>query len=124
MPEYRESKDDIFLNALLCGASVEAAGRKASMSRRTAYRRYRDAKFRKRFQEARAELAKRTTSLLSAGSLEATKALMELISPASPPATRLGAARAIIELGAKLREAGEIEERLAALEDRLESNNS
>jgi len=124
MSDETQSPTDIFLAALVCGASVEAAARKAGIPRRTAYRRLKDPRFIKRFQEARAEVTKRTSALLSAGSLEATKALMELISHKSPPATRLGAARAIIELGTKLREMVELEERLQALEERLEANGN
>ena len=115
---------EIFLAALVCGASVDAAARKAGIARRTAYRRMKDPKFIKRFQEARAEVTKRTSALLSAGSLEATKALMELISPKSPPPTRLGAAPAIIELGTKLREMVELEERLQGIEERMDANGS
>ena len=121
MSEELKSANEIFLAALVCGASVEAAARKADIPRRSAYRRLKDPKFLKRLQEARAEVTKRTSAVLSAGSLEATKALMELISPKSPPATRLGAARAIIELATKLREMVEMEERLQALEERLEA---
>lgn len=124
MNEEQKSPTETFLAALVCGASVDAAAKKAGLPRRTAYRRMKDPRFVQRFQEARSEIAKRTTALLSAGSLEATKALIELISPTSPPATRLGAARAIIELGAKLREAGEIEERLVGLETRLENGKT
>jgi hypothetical protein len=36
-----------------------------------------------------------------------------------PPATRLGAARAVLELGMKVRETAELEQRLAALEEQL-----
>ena len=122
MSEEAKSPNEVLLAALVCGASVETAARKAGIARRTAYRRLKDPRFAKRLQAARAEITKRTTSLLSAGSLEAVKALMDLIAPSVAPATRLGAARAIIELAAKLREQTEMEERLAALEERLEAN--
>ena len=38
---------------------------------------------------------------------------------AAPPAVRLGAARSILEIGIKLREAADLEERLSALEQQL-----
>ncbi len=47
---------------------------------------------------------------------EAVKALLELLKSTVPHATRLGAARSVIELGTKLRETAEFEARLAALE--------
>jgi hypothetical protein len=49
------------------------------------------------------------------------KTFTTLQESATSEAVRLGAARAIIELGCKLREAVELTERLAALEARLES---
>jgi hypothetical protein len=45
--------------------------------------------------------------------------LLALLQETIPAAVRLGAARAVLELGTKLREAAELEARLAALEARL-----
>ncbi|MBX9677756.1 MAG: hypothetical protein K2X38_03250 [Gemmataceae bacterium] len=119
MAEEAKSPMELFIAALVCGASVEAAARKAGISRRTAFRRLKDQRVVQRLKTARLEVVKRAAGLLAAGSLEAVKTLMELLAPGVAPATRLGAARAIIELGVKLRESGEMEERLAALEAQL-----
>jgi hypothetical protein len=51
--------------------------------------------------------------------LEAVKTLVKLQDPSQPAAVRLGAARSIIEYGLKLREATEMAERIAALEEQL-----
>ncbi|MBX9678680.1 MAG: hypothetical protein K2X38_07935 [Gemmataceae bacterium] len=117
-----QSKDEILLQALLCGASIDAAAKKAGMSRSAGYRRLANPKFAKQYREAKAELVKRATAILSAGSLEACKSLLELTGPKNPPATRLGAARSVIELAAKLREQTEMEERMASLEQRLDAD--
>ncbi|MBX9681833.1 MAG: hypothetical protein K2X38_23995 [Gemmataceae bacterium] len=117
-----QSKDEILLQALLCGASMDAAARKAGMSRSAGYRRLANPKFAKQYREAKADLVKRATAILSAGSLEASKALLDLIGAKNPPATRLGAARTVIELAAKLREQTEMEERMASLEQRLDAD--
>ena len=45
--------------------------------------------------------------------------MLELQKSTVPHATRLGAARSVIELGTKLRETAEFEERLAALEQQI-----
>jgi hypothetical protein len=45
--------------------------------------------------------------------------LLALLKEATPPSTRLGAARAVLELAVKFRETVELEERLAALEQHL-----
>jgi hypothetical protein len=47
---------------------------------------------------------------------------LELQKPSVPPATRLGAAKATLELGMKVRETAELEQRLAALEDQVAAN--
>ena len=117
-----QSKDEILLQALLCGASMDAAAKKAGMSRSAGYRRLANPKFAKQYREAKADLVKRATAILSAGSLEASKALLELTGPKNPPTTRLGAARSVIELAAKLREQTEMEERMASLEQRLNAD--
>jgi hypothetical protein len=47
------------------------------------------------------------------------KSLLALLKDSAPPATRLGAAKAVLELGMKVREVAELEQRLAALEKRM-----
>ena len=56
---------------------------------------------------------------LSKGSTRAARTLVALLSRRQRASTRLAAARAILELGGRMREAGELEERIAALEERL-----
>jgi hypothetical protein len=50
---------------------------------------------------------------------EAVKTLLELLKGHSPAAVRLGAARSVLEIGLKVREVAELEERLAALEEQV-----
>jgi hypothetical protein len=47
---------------------------------------------------------------------EAADVLRQLLDAQTPPAVRLGACRALLELAVKLRESVELEERVAALE--------
>jgi hypothetical protein len=105
--------------ALACGATVEAAAQKAGISRATAYRRLQDPEFRSRLQEVRSDMVNRAAGTLTAASTEAIKTLLSLQQPAVPPATRLGAARSILEIGIKMREVADIDERLKALEERM-----
>jgi hypothetical protein len=115
----RKNADDSLLPALACGATVENAARKAEVSVRTVKRRLADAGFRQRLTETKADMGRRTAATLSAAAVEAVKTLLDLQSKTTPPAVRLGAARAILELGLKVREAAEFEERLAAVEQRV-----
>ncbi len=63
-------------------------------------------------------MVQRTAGALTAAATEAVRTLMELMKPAVPHASRLGAARSVLEIGVKLRELAEPEERLTALEER------
>jgi hypothetical protein len=115
----RKKAEDALLLALACGATVEAAARQCGISDRTVYRRLQDAAFRARLQAVRADMVLRTAGMLTAAAGEAVKTLLVLQKETTPPATRLGAARAVLELGMKVRETAELAERIAALEAQL-----
>jgi hypothetical protein len=105
--------------ALACGASVEQAARQTGWSERTIFRRLRDPKFCRELQAVRDDMVRRSAGMLTAAAGEAVKTLVTLMAGNVPPATRLGAARAVLEIGIKVREVSELAERVAALEDRL-----
>jgi hypothetical protein len=115
----RQQADEALLLALACGATVENAARLVGVSPRIAHRRLADAAFRRRLQSARVDMVQRAAAMLTAAALEAVKTLLTLQQPAVSPAVRLGAARAVLELGMKLREFADLEERLAPLEQQL-----
>jgi hypothetical protein len=120
----RKRADDALLLALACGATAEAAGRQSGLSKRTVHRRLADPAFRQRLQQLRAEMVQRTAGALTAAATEAVRTLLELQKPAVPPAVRLGAARAVLELGVKLREVAELEERLTTLEQQFKETHA
>jgi hypothetical protein len=102
--------------ALACGATVEAAARSAGICERTAYRRFKDPDFQRRIIEMRAEFVTRGSAMLTAAISEFVKTLVALVKESVPFSVRLGAARAGLEQGAKLRENVDQEARIAALE--------
>jgi hypothetical protein len=114
----RRNADHRLLLALACGATVESAARQAGVSESTAYRRLAAPEFRRQLQNLRADMVQRTAGMLTAAAGEAVKTLLSLQQATTPAAVRLGAARAILELGLKVREIADLEERLAALEQR------
>ena len=116
MPRRRPHPNDSLLLNLACGATIEAAAQKAGLSARTAFRRMADPDFQRQLQELRAEMLGRVGGMLTAASLEAVKTLIALQAANTPSAVRLGAARAILELGMKVREVNELSQRLSALE--------
>jgi hypothetical protein len=69
-----------------------------------------------RVRELRAELTSRALGRLAAEMASAAETLGFLSRKAKSEMCRLGAARAVLELGVKLRESVELEERIAALE--------
>jgi Homeodomain-like domain len=119
MPQRKQSNDERLLMALACGATVEAAARTVGVSESTVYRRLRDVKFRLRLQTIRMEMVERTSGMLTASGGEFVKTLLALVKDNIPHAVRLGAARAGLELGMKIREMAELETRIAALEEQL-----
>src|ERR1700730_9631394 len=112
----RRKANQVLLMALACGATVEAAAHKASVSPATVYRRLQDPEFQKELQEFRSGMVERTADMLTAASGEAVKSLVGLLKDTGPAAVRLGAARAVIDLAVKMRETVELEPRIAALE--------
>jgi hypothetical protein len=115
----RRNADQVVLAALACGATVEAAARQAGVSAATVHRRLKDPKFSSRLQTLGGDMVQRMARTMTAAGSEAVRTLLELMKPASPHAARLGAARSVLEIGVKLREAAELEERLTILEGRI-----
>ncbi len=107
--------DDALLVALASGATVRDAAGRAGVAERTAYRRLDDPGFRRRLARARAELIDRAVGQLSDAATAAVATLRGLLD-ADSDNVKLGAARSILELGTRLREAAEIEGRLVELE--------
>ena len=114
--------DDALVLALACGLSAEQAARQAGVSPATVHRRLRDAGFRARVAGLRHDMVSRAAAMLTAAAVESVRTLADLLKPAHGPATRLTAARAILEHGVKLRSLVEVEERLRSLEERVEQS--
>ena len=124
MPQRgRRSADDVLMLALACGATLENAARQAGVSESTVRRRAKDPQFQRKLQALRADMVQRASGALTAAGTESVRTLLDLQRPSVPPATRLGAAKATLELGMKVRETAELEQRLAALEEQVAANS-
>ena len=118
----KRNLDERLLLTLACGATVEVAARTLGVSESTIYRRLRDPAFTHRLQEIRADMVQRTGGMLTASGGEFVKTLLALVKENIPAAVRLGAARAGLELGMKIREMTDLQDRIAALEELLGNN--
>jgi hypothetical protein len=107
--------DDGFALAIASGTSIKEAARSASISESTAYWRLKDPAFRRSVSEIRTSFLSEAVGRLSEAANEAVSTLKALLTSSSD-SVRLSASRAILELGPKLREQAELEERVTALE--------
>jgi HEAT repeat protein len=111
----RRKGESVLLLALAAGTTTREAARQAGIGERTATRRLADPGFRQRVQDTRAALVERTLGKLARGSTKAADTLRRLLKSESD-SVKLGAARALLEIGSKLRESVELENRIAELE--------
>src|SRR5688500_2460929 len=102
----RKNADDAWIVSLAAGWTIREACEHAGISERTAYRRLDDPLFRQHIAEARAGMVERSLGKLADASAEAVATLRTLLA-AQGETVRLGAARNILELGAKLRDSVE-----------------
>jgi hypothetical protein len=114
----RRKRDDALAMALAGGRTLRDAAATAGVAERTATRRWSDPNFRRRVVELRAAAVERATGKMADGMTEAADVLRKLLA-AESESVRLGACRTMLELGVKLRESVELEQRLQTLEQRL-----
>jgi len=110
----RHSADAALLAALLGGATPAKAAEAAGVSEHTAQRRLADREFRARLDAAADEFVAAMVRGLAEAGGDAVAALRALVRDGTP-AVQLGAARTILELGAKSRREHELAERVGAL---------
>ena len=111
----RRSADEALALALATGQTLRGGAEAAGIAERTATRRWAEPAFRRRVAQLRGDMVQRALGRMADGMAEAADKLRALLG-AQSESVQLGAARALLELGAKLRESVELEERLAALE--------
>src|SRR6516162_2971820 len=111
----RRNADEALALAVATGQTLRDAAAAVGVSERTAARRWADAAFRLRVSNLRTEMVQRSLGRMADGMSDAAAKLRELLSAASE-SVRLGAARALLELGAKLRETVELGSKVEELE--------
>lgn len=109
-------KATLLLIALASGGTVEDAAKEAKMGTRTAFRHLQKPDFQRQLSQLRGQMQAQAMGMLAKSSSVAATTLEDLMAEKHPPTVRLGAARAILDLGGRLREQGEVEARLTAIE--------
>jgi hypothetical protein len=104
--------------ALAIGRSLRAAARDAAVSERTLRTWASETDFAARVRVLRSEVFTRAVAVLCGASTQAAAKLRRLLK-SDDERIGLGAARAILEAAPRLREAGELAERVEELEKRL-----
>jgi hypothetical protein len=100
---------------LAVGRTQKQAAAEVNVSERSVHNWLAEEPFRRRVSELRGEMVGRTLGKMADGMTEAADTLRGLLG-ARNEAVQLGAAKSMIELGVKLRDSIELEERLAVLE--------
>jgi len=116
MARFGTKFEDSLALGLAAGLTVEDAAERAGVSRRTAFRRLTEPGFRNRVSELRSQMVGRALGRMADGMSDAADKLRQLLN-AESESVCLGAARALLELGAKLRDSVELEQRILTLEE-------
>jgi HEAT repeat protein len=117
----RQNADEALALTLASGQTLRDAAAAVGVSERTAARRWGDPSFRQRVAELRTDMVQRSLGRLADGMSEAADVLRQLLA-AKSESVRLGASRSMLELGVKLREAVELEQRIATIENQLQAD--
>ena len=108
-----------FIIAIASGLPIKEAAKAAAISERTAHRRLDDPQVKSSVREARCAMLQDAVSRLASGATAAAETLLEL-TKAKSEQVQLAAARSILELSHRLKEATEFESRLVDLERKLD----
>jgi transposase len=106
--------------AMLEGKTIEAAAQAAGVSKTTLYEWMKQKPFRKRLEEARAEVFNEGLGVIKAGTSKAARKLIELLDSRNENTRRL-TAHEILAFSLKITETQELERRLERLEELLEA---
>jgi len=112
------TKQEGAIVALLASPSIAEAAKKVGIGTRTLFRWLQDPAFREAYRDARRETVSHAIAMLQAGAMEAVETLRNVMRDAEAnAATKVSAAKAVLELSIKAVEVEDLEARIAALEE-------
>ncbi len=110
------------IKALLTEPTIKAAAEKARVAEATLHRWLNDPVFSLAYRDARGRLLETTLTRLQQSASKAVDTLDDVMDSAiTQPGARVSAAKAVLEMTLKAREVLEVEERLRALEAKIEA---
>jgi hypothetical protein len=116
----RNGANPTLVVALASGQPVRQAAETADVSERTVYRRLQDDAFRASLARERGRLVEEAVGRLAHGMAAAADTLASIAADSDAPfSARVSAARAVLELGSRLRGELDLERRLEQLEEAL-----
>jgi hypothetical protein len=115
----KQERAEQLIAALLSEATYEKAARAARLSKATVLRRLRDPEFRSAYRAARRDLLDATLGRLQRASTEAVQTLQSALR-CGVPSVRVTAARSILDYALRVGELMDLEERIEALEQRVD----
>jgi len=118
-PNGNQKGQNAFILSIASGLPIKEAAKAAGISERTAHRRLDDRVTKSSVKEARCAMLQDAVSRLAAASTGAAETLRKL-TKAKSEQVQLAAARSILELSHRLKEATEFESRLVDLERKLD----
>lgn len=119
--EKRSRKEDAALVALISEPTLREAANKAGISEATLWRWLQDPEFQEKYRTARRQAVSQSITQLQKISSEAVETLREVMnSKETPPASRVTAARAVLEMSIKAVEVEDLAVRIEALEKAAE----
>ena len=110
-------KDERILSALVATRTVAEAAQSAGVSERTIYSRLADDDFRAEYERRQSMTLDAACKALQEAMTDAVEVLTSIMKEAdASPATRISAARSVLDYGVKLTELTDLAARVAALE--------
>jgi len=119
--EKRSRKEDLALAALISEPTLGEAAKKAGIGEVTLWRWMQDPVFQDKYRTARRQAVSQAITQLQKISSEAVKTLREVMNDKeTPPASRVTAAKAVLEMAIKAVEVEDLAVRIEALEKAAE----
>ncbi|MCA9109368.1 MAG: hypothetical protein KDA52_05445 [Planctomycetaceae bacterium] len=114
----RQKRDDALVIALARGETIAEAARVSGWSERTVQRRLDTPYFIQQVRETRSAMVTRASGRLADAAEEAVRTLRDLLT-AESESVKLSAAKSILEMTTRFRDAAELEERLTRIEEKI-----